>query len=255
MVQKHTEYEQQTSNWFTSARKYVGRYEFVVLFAIFVVAGGAWFFMVLAGEVTEGTTQALDERLLLALRTNPQDLGDPFGPPWVEEMMRDITALGGFAILTLLTSGVFIFLLLQGKPHAALFLVVVVVGGALLSTTLKGAFDRPRPDLVPHGSYVQNASFPSGHSMLSAAVYLTLGALLARLQSGRALKLYVLGIAVLLTVLVGISRVYLGVHWPTDVLAGWAVGAAWAAGCLLVARWLQRRGHVEGDEEAVTAPK
>jgi undecaprenyl-diphosphatase len=110
---------------------------------------------------------------------------------------------------------------------------------------LKEFFERPRPDLVPHGAEVFTASFPSGHAMMSAVVYLTLGALLARVETGLRVKAFVLSVSVLLTVLVGISRVYLGVHWPTDVLAGWTVGAAWAVMCWLIARVLQRKGRVE----------
>jgi undecaprenyl-diphosphatase len=117
----------------------------------------------------------------------------------------------------------------------------------LLSSGLKELFDRPRPDLVPHAVQVYTASFPSGHAMLSAVAYLTLGALLARVQAQRRVKAYLLGVSVLLAVLIGVSRVYLGVHWPTDVLAGWCVGAAWAMFCWTVALWLQRRGKVEGD--------
>ena len=109
------------------------------------------------------------------------------------------------------------------------------------------AFARPRPELVPHGAEIYTASFPSGHAMMAAVVYLTLGALLARTQSGRSVKAYILAIAVILTVLVGASRVYLGVHWPTDVLAGWALGGTWALACWLVMLWLQVRGEVEGE--------
>jgi undecaprenyl-diphosphatase len=135
---------------------------------------------------------------------------------------------------------------LDRKAHAALFVVAAVGGGMLLSTLLKMGFDRPRPDLVPHGALVYTASFPSGHATLSAVVYLTLGALLARVQPRFVLKFYLLGLAIVLTVTVGVSRVYLGVHWPTDVLAGWALGAAWALFCWAAALWLQRRGQVEG---------
>ena len=122
----------------------------------------------------------------------------------------------------------------------------------LLSSGLKGLFDRPRPDLVPHAVEVYTMSFPSGHATLSAVTYLTLGALLARVQPRRRVKAYLLGVAVLLAVLIGASRVYLGVHWPTDVLAGWCVGAAWAMLCWTVATWLQRRGEVEGEHEEAT---
>jgi undecaprenyl-diphosphatase len=137
------------------------------------------------------------------------------------------------------------FLAMTRKSHAALLVLVSVTGGVLISQTMKWAYARPRPDLVPHSAEVFTTSFPSGHSMMSAVVYLTLGALLARTQADRAAKVYVLAVAVLLTALVGASRVYLGVHWPTDVLAGWALGGLWALICLLVMQWLQGRGQVE----------
>jgi undecaprenyl-diphosphatase len=119
----------------------------------------------------------------------------------------------------------------------------------LLSTLLKLGFERPRPDLVPHAVVVYTASFPSGHAMLSAVTWLTLGALLMRVEPRRRVKAYVLALAVLTTLLVGASRIYLGVHWPTDVLAGWCIGAAWALMCWLAALWLQRRGRVEETRE------
>jgi undecaprenyl-diphosphatase len=122
----------------------------------------------------------------------------------------------------------------------------------LLSTVLKMGFERPRPDLVPHATRVYTASFPSGHAMLSAVTYLTLGALLARVQPNRRLKAYLIGLALCITLLVGASRVYLGVHWPSDVLAGWCGGAAWAALCWFIALQLQRQGQVETGHERPT---
>jgi undecaprenyl-diphosphatase len=210
---------------------------------------GVWAFAELADEVVEGATSNLDRDLLLLLRTSA-DPADPIGPDWVEEIMRDFTAMGGIAVLTLTTLAVAGFFLLQRKFASTLYLVVAVGGGLLLSTVAKNFFDRPRPDLVPYGSIVHTASFPSGHSMMAAVAYLSLGVLVARTLPERRLKVYVLALAVLITVLVGVSRVYLGVHWPTDVLAGWLAGAAWASLCVLGARWLARRGGVEPEASA-----
>jgi undecaprenyl-diphosphatase len=225
------------------------RAELLPLLLLVLVAGGIWAFAGLADEVMEGGTHRIDERILLALR-NPADRSDPIGPRWLEESERDFTALGGVGVLTLLTLAVGGYLVLDGKRRAALLVLLAVGGGLLLSSLLKHEFQRPRPDLVPHGSYVYTTSFPSGHSTMAAATYLTLGALLSRVHPRRRMKAFLLGFAVLLTLLVGCSRVYLGVHWPTDVLAGWTAGGVWALLCWLLARWLQHRGHVETDAQA-----
>lgn len=226
----------------------LGRHELALLLCLAIISGGIWGFIALAGEVIEGDTQSFDERLLLALR-NPADLNDPIGPGWVEEMGRDFTALGGVGVLVLITLGALGYLLLARHFRAALFALVAVPGGILLSTVMKLGFDRPRPDLVPHEAMVYTASFPSGHSMMSAVTYLTLAALLIRIQPALRLKAYLLLLAILLTLLVGVSRVYLGVHWPTDVLAGWTAGASWAAICWGVMHWLQGRGQIEAEEK------
>jgi undecaprenyl-diphosphatase len=225
----------------------LGGHELAVLLAFAGIVCGIWLFAGIAGEVMEGDTQAIDQRLLLAMR-HPGD-HSPLGPPSVQDAARDVTALGGVTVLTLLTVVTGGFLLLDGKKHMALFVCGAVAGGTLLSGLLKDLFQRPRPDLVPHGAYVSTTSFPSGHSMMSAVTYLTLGALLARSQERKRLKAYFLLLAGLLTFMVGVSRVYLGVHWPTDVLAGWTAGASWAIFCSLVARWLQRRHAIEAENE------
>ena len=216
--------------------------EFALLSVIAVAATAIWGFAELAGDVLEGDTHAFDERVLLALRSASRSLGSarPGLARGADARPHRARQHGLLTIITLAVAG---FLALDRKTHAALFLLVAVGGGVLLSTLLKIGFDRPRPDLVPHGAVVYTASFPSGHAMLSAVVYLTLGALLARVQPRRLLKLYLLGLAFLLTVAVGVSQVYLGVHWPTDVFAGWAVGAAWALLCWAAALWLQRQGR------------
>lgn len=224
---------------------HLGRNELSALLGILGFSGGVWLFIAITDEVMEGETHSTDEAILLALR-NPADLADPIGPGWVEELGRDFTALGGVGVLLLITLAAVGYLLLNRRFRAALFTIVAVSGGQLLSTLMKIGYARPRPDLVPHGSIVYTASFPSGHAMMSAITYLTLAALLSRVQPKRRLKAYFLFVAVVLTLLVGVSRVYLGVHWPTDVLAGWAAGAAWASLCWIVLGWLQRRGQVEG---------
>ncbi len=220
--------------------------ETVPLLSLAAVAFFAWAFIKIASEVIEGDTTTFDRTILLALR-EAQNPADPIGPSWLEEAARDITALGGHVILTIVTLATLAYLLMTRRRAAALLVLASIGGGLLVSTLLKLGFERPRPDLVPHGTRVYTASFPSGHAMLSAVTYLTLGALLARVQARRREKAYVLSLALLLTLLVGLSRIYLGVHWPTDVLAGWCVGAAWATLCWLVALWLQRRGKVEAD--------
>ena len=226
----------------------LGRHETGLLLVVALLAGGTWGFVELAGEVLEGETSTFDQTVLLAMRS-PADPSDPLGPHWMEELVRDFTALGGVGVLTFLTLAVAGYLALERKWRTMVLVVAAIFGGMILSNMLKGLVARPRPDLVPHGSYVYTSSFPSGHSMMAAVTYLTLGALLARVQPRRRVKAYLLLLAILLTVLVGFSRVYLGVHWPTDVLAGWASGAMWALLCWMVARWLQRRGRIEPNED------
>lgn len=206
----------------------------------------------IAGEVTDGQTRIVDEAVLRALR-NPNDLADPIGPAWLEHVMRDITSLGSFTLVSCVTFIAVGYLLIDGKRAAALFVLVAIAGGVVLSEGLKHLFARPRPELVAHLVEVQTASFPSGHAMLSAVTFLTLGALLARIQSSNRLKAYVVAVAILLTLLIGASRVYLGVHWPTDVLAGWCAGASWAMGCWLLAIWLQSRGRLEQTDSNSTS--
>ena len=219
-----------------------------VLLALLLIAAALWAFLGLADEVREGEQFRLDRAILLLFR-DAADPTDPIGPPWLESAVRDITALGGTVVLTIVAAGAVIFLFLSGKRGAALFVLAAVVGAITLSFAIKAGIERPRPDLVPHGTAVYTASFPSGHATGAAATYLTLGALLARFQAHRRLKIFLLSFATTLTVLIGLSRVYLGVHWPSDVLAGWTLGASWALLCWLVARWLQRRGAVETERE------
>ncbi|MES1260336.1 MAG: phosphatase PAP2 family protein [Acidobacteriota bacterium] len=224
---------------------WLGGHELGLLLAVAGILAGVWIFAELADQVVDGGTRKLDQALLLSMR-RPGDLA-PLGPPFVQEAARDITALGSVTVLGLLTAGVCLFLALDGKRHMALFAGGAIVSGLLLSTILKNIFQRPRPHLVPVAVYVSTASFPSGHSMLSAVTYLTLGALLARSHERKLLKAYFLLTAGLLSFLVGVSRVYLGVHWPSDVLAGWTAGAVWALFCWLIAARLQTRHSLESN--------
>lgn len=219
----------------------------LLLLAVIVLA-----FAALADETLEGDTRSFDRKIMLAMR-NADDPANPIGPRWFEEGARDITSLGSTGVLALVSLGVVGFLALAGARGAAVLVLTSVGGGFLFLTLLKSAFARPRPDVVPHAVQIFSSSFPSGHAALSAITYLTLGVLLARVQPHGWLKAYLVGLAVTLTFLVGTSRVYLGVHWPTDVLAGWCIGSAWAIGCWVVALILQRRGQVERDVEGHTA--
>jgi undecaprenyl-diphosphatase len=225
---------------------WLGGHELGILVLLFAVAAGVWAFAELASDVKEGETYGFDRRVLLAMR-HPGDL-TPIGPPAFQEAVRDVSALGGVSLLGLVTVIAAGFLLLDGKAHMACFAGGCVAGGMVVSALLKDVFQRPRPEIVPHVAYAANSSFPSGHSMLSALTYLTLAALLARSQERKRLKAYFLLLAALVTFLVGVSRVYLGVHWPTDVLAGWMAGAVWAMLCWLAARWMQRRKTLEPEE-------
>jgi undecaprenyl-diphosphatase len=203
------------------------RLESRALLALFAAVAAAWGFLALGDEMLEGGTLPLDRSILLAFRA-PGNPADPIGSPSLQEAMRDITALGGFTVLTLVTVVAAAGFLLHGKLRHALVLVVTVLIGQAGSEMLKGLYGRPRPDLVPHGVYVYSASFPSGHSMLSATVYLTLAALIASLEPRRSAKALVFLTAILIMAAVGVSRIYLGVHWPSDVLAGWCAGAGLA---------------------------
>ncbi len=222
------------------------RVEVVTLAVMLAIAGALWTFVALASEIMEGDLRAFDEAVLLALRT-PGDPSDPIGGRALEIAMRDITALGGVTVLTIMTGAVLAYLILQRRRASAVFLAIAVLGGTALSHLVKAAFSRPRPDLVSHGVEVASASFPSGHSMMAAVTYLTLAVMLARTEGPFRMRAFYLALAVVLTMLVGISRLFLGVHWPSDVLAGWALGAAWALGVWLIARFLGHHGRIEPD--------
>jgi undecaprenyl-diphosphatase len=201
-------------------------------------------FGLLADEVTEGDTLNFDTNLLMSLRM-PGDPATPIGPIWFQEAARDITALGSFSVLGIVVIAVVIDLILRRKIQTAAFVAVAVLGGTIVSSALKAIFDRPRPDLAATAR-VFTASFPSGHATLSAVVYLTLGVLLAEAAKERSRAIYYCVLAIFLTIIVGLSRVYLGVHYPTDVIAGWSLGTAWALLCWVGAK-LMIPTHEKGE--------
>lgn len=209
--------------------------EFETLLVLALISGGLFAFLRLADEVLEGETRGFDEAILRGLR-QPDDLSMPIGPAWLTHAVNDITSLGGVTVLALMTALVLIYLSISRRWQIVVFVAVSIIGGWLLSTFLKLGVARPRPDIVPHLIEVHDLSFPSGHAMLSAVTYLTLGALLSRTQKDRATRLYIMATAIFLTLIIGMSRIYLGVHYPTDVLGGWCAGATWASLCWIVAR-------------------
>lgn len=217
----------------------LARREITAVMALLVMAGGSLAFVELADEIEADESHGIDRAIMLALRT-ADDPAQPLGPAWLQHAMVDVTSLGSTTCLALLTVFTCGLLLLLRKRLEAVAVAVAVGGAAIVMSLLKDAFARTRPDVVPHLVEVFNESFPSGHAMVSAAAYLTLGTLGAH-ASGQRTGTYLLGAAILLVLLIGVSRVYLGVHWPTDVLAGWSAGAAWAMGCWLVTVWVQRR--------------
>ena len=197
-----------------------------------------------AGEMREGDLREFDDGVLRMMRS-ADDPSVPIGPAWLVQVAIDVTALGGMGVLAVILLIVVGYLALEGRYDAIALIVVATAGGGLLSELLKWWFARKRPEIVPHLVNVGSASFPSGHSLLAVVTYLTLGAVLARFVRRRRSRTYCIVVSLLLALLIGLSRVYLGVHYPTDVLAGWSAGLAWALPCWLVARYLQYRGRVK----------
>jgi undecaprenyl-diphosphatase len=218
-----------------------------LLLALLSVAAALWSFLLVAGAVDAGSTQAFDQRVVELFR-DPAQRHLPISAG-LEDVARDVTALGSIPLIVLVTVAVAGFLALARLRRALVLLLAAVLGGSAWTFLLKELFDRARPAFVD-GAPPVDTSFPSGHSALSAVVYLTLASLLARLMERRDLRAYVIAVAALVTFLVGASRVILGMHWPSDVLAGWTLGLAWALFCWTATTALQRRGRVETPEEA-----
>jgi len=229
-------------NFFRRALR-IARTELAAVSALLVVAAGLAIFTDLAEDMREGDGQAFDQAILSALRPHA-NLSDAWGPGWLEQAAGDLTSLGSIAVLTLFATIVILFLLLQRKRLSALLLLIGLAGGVMLSEGLKSVFERDRPPEIYRAVATINASFPSGHALLSAVFYLSIAVMLTRAFPRRSFKAYVLVVGVILTLVVGMTRIYLGAHWATDVLAGWSVGAAWAMTTWLVAYAIERRQRV-----------
>lgn len=203
------------------------------------LAGGAvflcclWGYFELAEDYPEGRYRVFDETLLRALRS-PIDPAIPHGPHWLVDVIRGVSALGGPAALTISVLGLVGWLVAQGRRPIAWSVALAAGGGALLAAALKALAGRPRPEIVPHLTEVASSSFPSGHSMLSAVVYLSVSAMIAYTSPKKTTAIGALLVAGMLTVAIGCTRVYLGVHYPSDVLAGWVAGVAWTLLCVAV---------------------
>lgn len=223
---------------------WLGSHERSLLAASMLMVVVGWALMYAAHLMTSRGDLNLDDRILIALRRH-DDLSKPIGPAWVEGTTRDVTSLGSTCVLWLATLGVAGFLGLDRRYRAMLFVFVAVLSGWGASFVLKDLFHRDRPTSVPHLMPAYFSSFPSGHSMMSAVVYFTLGSLLSSMVVKRRIKVYFLATAGFLSILVGISRLVLGVHYPSDVAAGWLFGLAWAFGSWHLKQRLDERGVVE----------
>jgi undecaprenyl-diphosphatase len=214
--------------------------DFVLIFAVVMMIAALGVFFDIAGDAPEGKYLDTERTIMQAFRH--AETRAPIGPHWLPDAVRDLTALASAAVLILFGLLILGYLCLRRQYAAAVFIAVAVAGGEALNTLLKEMFVRARPDITSHLVPVKTSSFPSGHAMAASIFFLTMGALLSQTAKRRREKIYLMAGAVLLTLLTGFSRVYLGVHYPSDVLAGWTAGTAWAILCWLVARWLRQRG-------------
>lgn len=238
------------SRYFPGA-KGILRYDVFYLFVFLFIFILFWSVLGLSDLVERGRIQTFDEYVLFMIR-QAEDPSQLRGPEWLRDFMRDITALGGAPVLTLITLGVIGYLLLR-KSYRSMWLVLIsTLSGLGMSLLLKFYFIRPRPSVVPHLMIETTPSFPSGHSMMSAVIYLTLAALLTRLETSNKVRIYTMSIALFFVFLIGISRVFLGVHYPTDILGGWTFGVVWAVLCWYIARYLQKQGAIEEPETETT---
>lgn len=204
--------------------------------------------------MVEAEAHTFDMTILAIVRPDSSAPADPVGPWWVAYMAEDVTSLGSTAVLALMAAVATGFLLIQGKRGSAVLLLLALGGALIVSETAKALFDVERPPEIYRTFKTLNASFPSGHALLATSFYLTLGVVLARAQERRRARAYLIGVAVLLAVLVGATRVFLAAHWATDVLGGICLGASWAMLCWLAAHLLRRSRLLSGPAPQPVAP-
>lgn len=228
------------------------RWRWTEKLALTTCVGGVCVFGVLLVMISLPTTQEFEESVIRQMRVS-DDSSKQVGPRWLAESMRDWTAMGGYSVLSTITLLVTVFLILERRNVHARIILATVTAGYLLVLFLKNVASRPRPDIVPHHSYVDSPSFPSGHSMMSAIVYLMLGLMLSDLASHRRVKVFLVVSALVISATVGCSRIFMGVHYPTDVLAGWWAGTSFALGCWLIIR-RRRAAAATADGEPISTP-
>jgi undecaprenyl-diphosphatase len=224
------------------------KFEIKVILAVFAIISGLIGFIFISGLVQKGSVDSIDMKILISIR-NADDLTRPPGPKWLFELMSDITALGGATVVFLITLIVMGYFILQKEYNILFLILAAVIGGAIMDLELKQLFGRIRPELVPTITPTKSFSFPSGHSMMSAIIYLSLASLVARAQKRWRDKVYVVSVAIFLSFIIGISRIYLGVHYPTDVFGGWSLGVAWAAFCWLAGWYFGERKIIKKSKD------
>jgi len=197
-------------------------------------------FIQIADWVTAGETASIDKKILLLFR-NSENPSIPLGPERLQHVIRDITALGSSTLLTIFTLLIVFYLALKKEVRSIVYVLSAAIGGGVLVQLLKHFFARPRPDIVTHLVSEFTMSFPSGHSAMSAVIYISFAVLISRIENSHKTRLFLISSALIISFLVGLSRIYLGVHYPTDVLAGWMIGLFWALLCWFVATIIENK--------------
>ena len=223
------------ASWESRLPTWLQQRDLRLVLELIVLAGLVLAFLKIGHEIGDDSMERFDRAILLAFRASP---GDPLGSPGFEAAIMHLSGLGSGAVTGLVTVIAVAFLCLAGRWRFAALVLACALATLLAMWLLKGIYERPRPSIVTAIDPPGDASFPSGHSMISSALYLTLATMIARALPTRRLRVFAVAIGALLTLMIGVSRLYLGVHYPTDVLAGWTVGATLALACGILARKL-----------------